>query len=692
MPFLVQGDFVPTVGRGNIQELDWNKWLLKEVGILAAEAVDSKKEDIFFGDNLYNFIPLKKEVNEPLMNIISETMHDLLKNKSIGNTLELGWQRPYECIIAEHPLLQRLISQKDLNYFFGKTLSFIDINAPKRALLVLSELGSCVMGKEELVKFLGREELVRKRKSDWFLDAYAYLSEVFNIDNRYWWGEEDKEIFSQLEKTKFIQTDQGDIVALRDPEKPDMLICYPHGMDISEVNALFSEGEIVFLNKYFQLSTIMKRKESDLEKEEKRKKVHKFFEVVGVRSYFKQSHVIKDIILPKFSSEKYNRYGDHKIYKFLNYVRIYWPTLESEVKNKKLTEIIFHEIRNTIRLRCYSYKNNEKVFEYKPPNQIYFSKRYGPNQEMEALFAGIEGIYFLDPYYINIMGRERKRKKSGRQREEYGWKKFAEMLGVWSFLRVDKNDSWMSISGNDTYNWVEKQYSPKKIHEIYGDSISHDIEKLIEYCSIVNDGDIIRNKMTILFNTLSNNWKEYKQFIKSQYRYYYQTYNSINLDSTSFLNYLRNARWIPTVDGDFCKPGETFVQSKRNLSLLGDRKKYISISGTPAFLKDIGVNIEPSVGEVIEHLKEYKEENTDLAKSRLEKFEIIYFFLAEKIDYEINGGIQDIKNNFIEHYLLYLPITGKSWWTPENVFWKNYSEKFGNLRGYIEHDGKEIYW
>jgi hypothetical protein len=57
MPFLVQGDFVPTVGRGNIQDLDWNRWLLKNLGQLVAESLEKLREDESLSKEIYNFIP-----------------------------------------------------------------------------------------------------------------------------------------------------------------------------------------------------------------------------------------------------------------------------------------------------------------------------------------------------------------------------------------------------------------------------------------------------------------------------------------------------------------------------------------------------------------------------------------------------------------------------------------------------------
>lgn len=56
IPFLVQADFVPTVGRGDIKDIEWNKWLLRKLGERAAEAVEQIKDDEVLGEDLYTFV------------------------------------------------------------------------------------------------------------------------------------------------------------------------------------------------------------------------------------------------------------------------------------------------------------------------------------------------------------------------------------------------------------------------------------------------------------------------------------------------------------------------------------------------------------------------------------------------------------------------------------------------------------
>jgi hypothetical protein len=307
-------------------------------------------------------------------------------------------------------------------------------------------------------------------------------------------------------------------------------------------------------------------------------------------------------------------------------------------------------------------------------------------------------IYFLSPYYLNREKREIRNKKRGKQKLEYTWRKFFEILGVWSSPRVVKEEKWTSISGIEKYNWVKKEYSPTGIHEIYGDAYSEDIERLIEYCSKINDQNEIQTRMTLLWESLEKNWKSYKEknYCKTQYKWVYRREYYKEIETSSFLEFLRNACWVPGKDGGFYRPHEVFTDTKENRLLIGNDAKYVSLKANETFLKDLGVRTEPQIEEVMSHLKAYKEENPLLKENKIEKMSAIYVFLKEKIDSitesdNKNNKIKEMQEIFSENELFYLPREDKVWWNPAHVFWKDCSEIFGTLRGYIEHHGTEIY-
>lgn len=707
LPFLIQADFLSTIGRENISDHPWNVWLMKELGTLAADAIDKIKDDEQLCRFLYDFIPLSSEIQDDLIKCLYTSLFESLKEKKIAKTTK-GWLKPENCVIPDDDRLRNILTETDMELLLRERVFYTDHDLSEkdhftRAENVLFELGAKKIGTQEVIDFLQQENEIRKKDKEWFLTLYDYLRTVFDTNEQWKWDENTKTLYEKLQKTKFILTDDDKLVSLKDHKVPDRLICYPQSIDLSEVHQLFSEGEIVFLHRYFQESSIAHRKEEDAETEEKRRRVKEWFDSIGVKKYFKQAHIIKEVILPKFTTGKYNEYDDLKLYKLIDYIRTYWSTIESEIKNKKLSSEIIEEIKRSVMLKTFRYKDRNKVDEYRNPDGIYFSKRYGKSEVIEDLFEGIEDIYFLSPYYLNRLNREKreiKKKRRGKQKVEYTWRKFFEILGVWSSPIVNKDKNKIDIGWSDSqYEWVERE-SSNWGHKVEGDCKSLDIEKLIEFCSKSDNKEENQRRMELLWESLSGNWKLYDaKYCSCEYKWheaYARYWSSKTLDSSSFLELLRNAHWVPGKSGGFYKPSEVFTDTKDNRLLIGDDAKYVSLKANETFLKDLGVRIEPKTEEVIDHIKAYREKNPHPKENKIEKMKVIYDFLQDKINSiedsdDRDSKIQEIKEIFNEYELLYLPREDKAWWKPTHVFWRDFSNSIETLRGYIEYNGSPIY-
>jgi len=703
LSFLIQADFLPTIGRENISEHQWNLWLMKKLGILAAEAIDKIKDDERIFAFLYDFIPLSEEIADPLIRYLFESFFELAKEKHIAKTTK-GWVKPVNCAIPVDNRLRNILSETDLKLLLGNEVFYIEPTLSERAQKVLFELGARPIGPKEVVDFLKRENEVKKKTKEWFLNLYEYLTAVFDTTKKLFygdfpwnWDEDIRILFGELKKTKSILTDDDKLVPLEDPTTPDRLLCYPERIDLSEVHQLFTEGEIVFLNRYFQETSITHRKEESAETEEKRGRVKEWFDSIGVKKYFKQTHIIREVILPKFKTGKYKQYTDLKLYDLVDYIRRYWSTIESEIKNKKISADIIEEIKSSVMLKVFSFKEGKRFDEYKNPGEIYFSRRYGKTEVMEELFEGIDDIHFLSSYYLNREKREMRKKKRGRKKAEYTWRKFFEILGVWSSPRVVKEKKWISISGKKGYEWLEKEYSTTGLHEISNDSYSEDIERLIEHCSKIDDQSSIQKRMRLLWHSLERYWKNYKEnYCRISYKWFYRTEQFKQFESSSFLEFLRSAIWVPDVDGGFFKPSDLFTDTKQNHLLLGDDVKYVSLKADETFLKDLWVRTQPEIEQVINHLESYKTKNLSLKENKTEKMNAIYVFLKDKIGGIVENEnrskkIKEIQESFNKNELLYLPREDKVWWKPVHVFWKDFSSVFETLRGYVEHNGVDFY-
>jgi len=701
LPFLIQADFLPTIGRENISDHPWNVWLMKELGGLAADAIEQMRDDQQLCDFLYGFVPLSEEIRDDLVRQLYVPLFESLKEKEMAKTTR-GWLGPQDCAIPDDDRLRNILTETDLALLQHKSVFYIDPNlseekACTRAERVLFELGSTEIGADQVIEFLQEDKEIAKKSKHWFLDLYDYLSTSFDPSDM---DEHDELLFEKLQKASFILTHDRGLVPLEDPEFPDRLICYFQRIDLSRVRELFTKGEIVFLHRYFQESGIARRKEDDAGTESKRKRVKEWFDRIGVKKHFKQSHIIREVILPKFTSGRFREYSDVHLYWLVDYIRDHWSTIESEIKSKKLSSAVIEEIRRDLMVKTYTNKNGSTIEEYRSPNEVYFSKRYGKSGIMEDLFEEVEGIHFLSPYYLNrerTERRKRKRKRQGRQRRPATWRRFFEILGVWSCPRVEREDKWRSISGKERYSWIKKQWSPRGIHEVYGDSHSDDLERLIACCSKMDESMDVRKRMILLWESLEKHWKLYgEEYCRTRYQWFHRTERHRNYHSSSFLEFLRDARWVPGEDGGFYKPSEVFTDTNENRLLLGDDARYVSLKASGAFLRDLGVGIEPNTEEVTGHLKAYKQKNPNPEESQIEKMGVTYGFLRDKIDgiqdleYR-NSVIQEIREVFDGCELLYLPRRDKAWWKPRHVFWKDFSDKAERLRGYVEHNGFPIY-
>jgi hypothetical protein len=708
VPFLIQADFIPTLGRENISDEPWNKWLMEKLGIWAANTINMIRNDEQLGQFIYDFIPLSEEIHDDLIKHLYEPLFKSLKNKEIAKTTK-DWQKPRYCVIPDDDRLRDILNEKDLRLLLNKKIFYInrelsDLDAFTRAERVLFELGAKKVGINEVIDFVQKKNAIKSKNKEWFLDLYDYFRTEFDVERKYSWDETKNALYEKFKKAGFILTDNNKLVSLINPKRPDRYICYPQRINLPEIHKIFSEGEIVFLNSYFQESSIARRKEGNQEKEEKRRKVKDWFDSIGVKKYFKEVHIIKEVILPKFSSEKYKEYDDLKIYRLVDYIRRHWATIETEINNKKLSPNFRGEVKNGIRLKAFRNEGKTKVFDYRKPDEIYFSKRYGKNEAMEELFKGIREISFLSSYYLNREKGEKKGKKTGRPKEEYTWKKVFEFLGVWTSPRITKENDWISIVNNKDFSWIRKYYSPHNIHEIRGDCRSEDLKKLVEYCSGLKNQKEIKRRMILLWESLEKNWKLYKEMgiENSTYRFahlqkfgeYYFT--PISNDTSSFLEFLRNANWVPGKDGGFYRPDEVFIETKKNRLLLGEDTKFVSLRANETFLRNLNVRTEPSLEQIVNHLKMFKAQNPEIKENKVEKMQEIYKFVNEQInnivdDEEKERKIKEIKQIFHDSELLYLPRADKVWWKPVDVFWRDHSKIFGPLRAYIEHEEKEIY-
>lgn len=473
------------------------------------------------------------------------------------------------------------------------------------------------------------------------------------------------------------------------------MVCYSGIANIDELGDLFTDEELVILHPFFQEASVTGRKGASTDIEEKRERVKEFFNTMDIRKYFRQFHVINQIILPKFRSGKYQTYDAGMLYRYLDYIRSNLDAYESEAKKSRPTARspaeVFGGIISSVLVRGFVLKGSRRVEIYQAPGELYFSRAYGQTEVMEALFKGVKDIAFLSPYYINRGKRDagKVRKKGLRRKPTISWRKFFELLGIWSCPRIVGFSSPVSISGKQGYNWVSKKYSPRGDHELVGDHESPDLRRLLDYLSKRRAPQASRKRLTLLWSILEKNWSRvYKSGGKCTYRYSYYGWNEVSLSTSSFLEMLRRWEWVPTSSGSFARPSEVHLGTAANRHLLGDDGIYTRLNGNKPFLDDLQVRVEPEPVDVVSHLSNLSQYD-DGKKNRLGECHTIYSFLRDHPTEELE--VERLSELFETGNLLYLPRADHSWWPPSTVFWQDFSGLFGGKRGYIEQNAKQFY-
>ena len=695
LPFLIQADFLPTVNRENIADDLWNKWLLGQLGIFAADCIE-KLRTSELGDVLFDLIPLRREIQDPQIQILYSQLRSQLTDKKFVQTQRRRFIAPSVAAFPRDERVRRLLNEETLWGVIKGKRSYVKPPLDERAKEVLEELDAFPVDEAEVIAFIQKEIELKRKDAAWFLDLYDFLGSYFGDTKRpYLWNDRQREHFEIFSRCRCILTAQNHLVAPKDPEHLDRMMCYSGIANLAELGDLFTDEELVILHPFFQEASVTGRKGASSDIEEKRERVKEFFDTLDIRKYFRQFHVINQIILPKFRSGKYLIYNKEMLYRYLDYIRINLDAYESEAKKSRPTarssEEVFGNIISSVLIQGFILKRGRRVEAYRAPRELYFSRAYGKAELMEELFKGVKDIAFLSPYYINRGKRDVSKvmKKGGKRKPAISWRKFFELLGVWSCPRIVGLSSSVSISGKQGYDWVSKQYSPRGEHELVGDNESPDIRRLLDYLSKRRSPQASRRRLTLLWSILEKNWSRvYKSGCKCTYRYFYRDWNSILLSTSSFLEMLRRWEWVPTSSDGFTRPGEVHLDKAANRHLLGDDGIYTRLNGNKTFLDDLKVRAEPDPADVVSHLTSLSQYNGG-KKNRLGECHTIYSFLRDHPTEELEVG--HLSELFETGNLLYLPRADRSWWPPSIVFWQDFSRLFGSKRGYIEQNAEQFY-
>ncbi|MCK4819977.1 hypothetical protein KA005_29700, partial [bacterium] len=443
-----------------------------------------------------------------------------LKKEKIANC-ESSWELIKDAALLDEELTE-LITEKDLKEVFRRRVRKVWIGLDDRGRKVLSELGVKEFGLQEMVRLLKLSRKLKRKRGQWFLDTYDYLRRK---KQALW---ERKDIWDMFWNIKFLRTSTGELVAPRDSRKPYRLVThYPQKKEIGNLDKIFESGELVFLDKFFQVAKKGTKRRIDPDLEEKRKRVKDFLKEYDVEKYMEEFHIINRVVLESFTSGRYHRFKKKRLVIFTNFIRENLSLYANRIRGQRSyisEDEIYDDIKGKLLLKGFYFENGRRREGFFKPEELYFYKLRSKITDVFKLFKGVDGIPFLSQIYYDrklVRGYSTvdPSQRRGRKKEVLSWDDFFKEMGVWSSPRLLAQD--IAIDKNDPrYGEIPFQNSTEG-NRLLGDHYFPDFEELLNHLGSESEKSRL-NKMRVFLELLARNWdSKYKNRTTSRYRRFY---------------------------------------------------------------------------------------------------------------------------------------------------------------------------
>ena len=678
-PFIIQGDFLPTLGRGNIVEDNpWNKYLLKHLPSLVAEAFENLRNDSDFQLRILSFLPLEDTCHDDLFLDYLEGIHEELKKKRISYTRNGIFKKPEDSVWLPHDLWS-LLDDKDLSEIFNDEKFAISSEYRNLERDNLSLLGVETFGPDELILFFRNEMRIMEKveNPDWFVSVYEYMSDNFG-----------REEMQQLKGIPFLLSESGGLIYPRDPMKPEnpRLIANQYmNRQTSFFSDLFRKDELIFLHKKFRVSRSQRKAKSY---DPRLDKVHQLFEFLGVVKTVEPHHIIQKLVLPRFEEVRKGRHLSHKkAVLFTKYIVENLSYYRGKYGTRTRTDDwdIFSDIRSRILVLAEKRKaTGRREISFAVPTEVY---RRGEKKKTdpELHFRGVTDIPFISRKYFSkrIIGSFTSMPiaQAGQRRRVYSWDDFFHLMGCWETPRViplSRNYARYDQRLEADYPEIDSfnEHVSTTGYQIADWNMPELASTIQEYSKVESSSK--RKRLVSLLvkirESVAKNWKNYQDFKKANVSYFYYSGGSLEIDST-FIRTLKKP-WFPrSSDGQLIPPSRVYKDSISNRYLATAGSDFVKMSsGMKDFYKEIGVIVEPAFIDVLMELQRIKKRWNhidNLPANSFTKMEAYYKFLIEKA--EKSTEFRDrIKNEFSRRFLIFLPAKVSSrmkiWWHRNQVF------------------------
>lgn len=677
-PFIIQGDFLPIVGRSNIDEHPWNEHLLKQLPELIADAFENLKSDSNFRFRILSFLPLKEKCQDELFIKYIDDIYRELKKRDIIFTRDKSFKKPVNSINLPHDLWE-LFDNDDLQEIYNNEKFVVSNEYNKFERENLSLLGMETFGLDDIILFFKNDKGIRKKvmDPDWFISIYAYINDSFNDYQK-----------DNLKNIPFLLSDAGEVVCPSNPTKIDVprLIANQYiNKETSFFSELFDKDELIFLHKVFRISRNQKKeKKYDLRLDN----VHQLFEFLGVIRTVQAHHIITQLILPKFQELQNGKYLGHKkailftnfiLENLSNYRKIYGSRTKTDDWE------IFSDIRSKILILAEKKDSTSKKRNvFLSPTEVY---RRGEKKKLlpEKYFRRLIEVPFVSRKYFSksILGSFTSIPitQASKRRKIYSWDDFLSLMGCWEIPRVipinrrySRYDSRLKNDfPNVNWDYAYDSTTGYEIRDWVMPELTYAIQKYINTKNTV-EKDQLKNQLIYIRENIAKNWKKYKAYEKAKVSYFYRTSGHIEVDST-FYRQLKNP-WFPrSTDGKLIPPSRIYNDTNDNRYLAPQGSDFVYMPlGSKEFYKEIGAIEEPEPEDVLKRLQKIKthwDKINKIPSDSFKKMGVYYKYLVEKG--KINPDLKDsIENIFSKKFLIFIPTKvhakTKVWWHRDQVF------------------------
>jgi len=592
LKFLVHAEFKPTADRNNIEENPVNEWLMKKAIDSICEFIEEVKKIRKRCTEFYKIVPVpndsqkivQSKVKDLIFNPICEgVLRYLRANETIYTDMHI-WVQPNKVCVTEYKELRTLLSKGDLESNFGRSF-FAAREILKVSPQLLEALSIRKIGVNDFVDFITKKSNIGEKPPPWFLHAYAILGKHVK---------KDSDELSMLKESEIILDSSRNLVS------PNLKKVYLPSKEVSyELYPLFKE-DISFVHDEALMPKEVKEKRKSSYRVARR-----FLQSVGVDEC-KPISIIKNVILRKFSSsEELAKLDENMRYEYVNFIREHYAELKKHREDlASLKQVLVIKADNGT---------------YHKPDDLYLSKAYMGDENLEAIFGDIEGIHFVSEDYAS---RERMQNKSGkRAKRKCDWLTFLKDFGAHDKPRARYRD--FGDEGWDYYLFKDKKwrahetaYTAWKPEQIDYYLESEDMALFFQQLEDLVDANLKRRKALALLQVLNEKWRSYerefkprsyriKRWYQSLYEYkppYSSSYNSKPVPS-GLQDLFKDSRWIPTTFGDFRRPSEVFLNKKELKRLMGNEVPYLAISIGSKEIRDfLGINTYPDFNAINKHL------------------------------------------------------------------------------------------